>query len=78
MSVARRRQNGGMTKPDGALVKVAVNEELSDRNHASCMRVAMAAVVALLLLNFMDEHFNNARYTRAAVSMAERMIRSFG
>ena len=37
----------------------------------------MAAIVALLLLNFMDEHFNNARYTRAAVSMAARMIQSF-
>jgi hypothetical protein len=37
----------------------------------------MAAIVALLFLNFMDEHFNDARYTRAAVSMAERIARSF-
>jgi hypothetical protein len=37
----------------------------------------MTAIVALLFLNFMDEHFNDARYTRAAVSMAERMVRSF-
>jgi hypothetical protein len=42
------------------------------------MRVAVAAIVALLFLNFMDERFNNARYSRAAVSMAEKVIRSFG
>jgi hypothetical protein len=33
------------------------------------MRVAMASIVALLLLNLMDERFNNARYSRATVSM---------
>jgi len=42
------------------------------------MRVAMAAIVALLLLNLMDERFNNARYSRATVSMVEKIIRSFG
>jgi hypothetical protein len=29
----------------------------------------MATVVALLMLNFVDEHFNDARYTRAATAM---------
>jgi hypothetical protein len=38
----------------------------------------MAAVVALLLLNFVDEHFNDARYTRAATTMLSHMARSFG
>jgi hypothetical protein len=66
-----------MTKPGDAVVQAVVNAELSNRAHASLMRVAMTAIVALLFLNFMDEHFNDARYTRAAVSMAERMVRSF-
>jgi hypothetical protein len=66
-----------MTKPGDAVVQAVVNGELSNRAHASLMRVAMAAIVALLFLNFMDEHFNDARYTRAAISMAERMVRSF-
>jgi hypothetical protein len=38
----------------------------------------MAAVVALLLLNFVDEHLNDARYTRAATTMLSHMARSFG
>lgn len=38
----------------------------------------MAAIVTLLFLNFVDEHFNNARYTQAAFSMAARVIRSIG
>jgi hypothetical protein len=41
------------------------------------MRVAMATVVALLILNFADEHFNNARYTRAATAMLSHIARSF-
>jgi hypothetical protein len=42
------------------------------------MRVAMTAVVALLILNFVDEHFNDARYTRAATAMFSSIARSFG
>jgi hypothetical protein len=42
------------------------------------MRVALATVVALLLLNFMDEHFNDARYTRAGIAMLSQIARSFG
>jgi hypothetical protein len=42
------------------------------------MRVAIATVVALLILNFVDEHFNDARYTRAATAIFSQIARSFG
>jgi hypothetical protein len=42
------------------------------------MRVIMAAVVALLALNFVDEQFNDARYTRAAMVIFSQIARSFG
>jgi hypothetical protein len=42
------------------------------------MRVGMAAIVALLILNFVDEHFNDARYGRAAMNMASHIVRSLG
>jgi hypothetical protein len=38
----------------------------------------MATVVALLFLNFVDEHFNQARYTKAATAMLSHMTKSFG
>jgi hypothetical protein len=38
----------------------------------------MATLVALLILNFADEHFNDARYTRAATAMFSHIARSFG
>jgi hypothetical protein len=38
----------------------------------------MAALIALLILNFADEHFNDARYTRAATTMLSHIARSFG
>ena len=41
------------------------------------MRVAMAAMVALLLLNFVDEHFNDARYTRATAVLLLNIAKSF-
>ena len=37
----------------------------------------MATVVALLMLNFVDEHFNSARYTKAAIAMVSHMTKSF-
>jgi hypothetical protein len=37
----------------------------------------MATVVALLALNFADEHFNSARYTQAAMAMLSQIARSF-
>jgi hypothetical protein len=46
--------------------------------HTFLMRVAMATVVALLILNFVDEHFNDARYTRASKAMLSHIARSFG
>jgi hypothetical protein len=36
----------------------------------------MATVVALLILNFADEQFNDARYTRAATAMLFHIARS--
>ena len=42
------------------------------------MRIAMATLVALLILNFADEHFNDARYTRAAAAMLSHIAKSFG
>jgi hypothetical protein len=47
----------------------ALNEELSGSKHRSFN--AMAAVVALLFLNFMDQRFNEVGYTRAAVSIVK-------
>jgi hypothetical protein len=38
----------------------------------------MTIVVALLFLNFADEHFNSARYTQAAMAMLSHIARSFG
>ena len=42
------------------------------------MRVILATVVALLTLSFVDEHFNDARYTRAAMVIFSQIARSFG
>ena len=58
--------------------RASVKARLNIRLHISPMRVALATVVALLLLNFMDEHFNDARYTRAAMAMLSRIASSFG
>jgi hypothetical protein len=41
------------------------------------MRVAMATVVALLVLSFVDGHFNDARFTRAATDVLSQIARSF-
>jgi hypothetical protein len=38
------------------------------RNHP-IMRVAIATLVALLILSFVDKHFNVARCTRAATTL---------
>ena len=38
----------------------------------------MATVVALFILNFVDEHYNDARYTRAATAMLSQIAKSFG
>jgi hypothetical protein len=41
------------------------------------MRVTIAAMVALLVLSSVDEHFNDARYTRAATSLLSEVVKSF-
>lgn len=38
----------------------------------------MATLVALLILNFVDEHYNDARYTRAATTVLSHIAGSFG
>jgi hypothetical protein len=58
--------------------RASVKTHLNIRLHITPMRVALATVVALLLLNFMDEHLNDARYTRAAMAMLSRIASSFG
>jgi hypothetical protein len=42
------------------------------------MRVAIATLVALLILNFVDEQYNDARYTRAAATVLSHIARSLG
>jgi hypothetical protein len=42
------------------------------------MRVALATVIALLFLKLVDEHFNDARYTRAATAILSQITQSFG
>ena len=42
------------------------------------MRIAMATIIALLILNFADEHFNDARYTQAATTMLYQIAKSMG
>ena len=38
----------------------------------------MSALVALLILTFVDEHFNDARYMRVMTSIFFQVARSFG
>ena len=42
------------------------------------MRVAIATLVALLILFFVDEQYNDARYARAATTVLSNIARSFG
>ena len=41
------------------------------------MRVAVATALALLILFIVDEHFNDARYTRATATVLSHIARSF-
>jgi hypothetical protein len=56
---------------------VLIRRCLTHSRNNTFMRVAMATVVALLMLNFADEHFNSARYTRGAMAMLSQIARSF-
>jgi hypothetical protein len=38
----------------------------------------MATMIALFVIGLVDEHFNDARYTRAATAMLSQIVRSFG
>ena len=42
------------------------------------MRLVLATIIALLVINLVDEHFNDARYTRAAATMFSQILWSFG
>jgi hypothetical protein len=42
------------------------------------MRVAIAAVIALLILSFVDEQFNSGRFTEAATAVLSQIAKSFG
>jgi hypothetical protein len=42
------------------------------------MRVAIASIVALLALHFVDEQYNSGRYFQAATGMLSQIARSFG
>jgi hypothetical protein len=55
----------------------SIKKSLNYHRHNTVMRVAMAAVVALLILSFVDEHFNGARYTRATMVIVSNVARSF-
>lgn len=46
--------------------------------HDFGMKMAGAVIVALLALNFVDEQYNNGRYSRAATVMLSHITRSFG
>jgi hypothetical protein len=57
--------------------RVLIRKCITHSRNNTVMRVAMATVVALLILNFADEHFNSARYTRGAMAMLSHIARSF-
>jgi hypothetical protein len=42
------------------------------------MRVAIAAVIALLILSLVDEQFNSGRLTEAATVVLSQIAKSFG
>ena len=55
-----------------------LNYPLSPRRDDARMRVLAATIVALLILNFADEHFNDSRYSRSAKAVISHIARSFG
>ncbi|MEH2562981.1 hypothetical protein V1289_002608 [Bradyrhizobium sp. AZCC 2289] len=54
------------------------NYLLNFGQHDAPMRVMTATMVALLILNFVDEHFNGAQYSRGAMAVIAHIARSFG
>jgi hypothetical protein len=55
-----------------------INNLLEIGSHTLLMRVAIATLVALLILRFVDEQYNDARYTGAATTVLSHIARSFG
>src|ERR1700694_319628 len=47
-------------------LRCSINGTQKRTSNDTAMRIAMATVVALLILNFVDEHFYDARFTQAA------------
>jgi hypothetical protein len=58
-------------------LRPGINNLLEIGSHTARMRIAMATLVALLILNFVDEQYNDARYTRGAASVLSQIARSF-
>ena len=55
-----------------------VKKGLNYSSQNAAVTVAMATMVALLFLIFVDEQFNEARYGRAAMTMLSQITKSFG
>jgi len=56
----------------------STKEGLSWPYHTGAMRVILATAVALLALNFADEHFNGGLYAQALVHMVSQIRHSIG
>jgi hypothetical protein len=65
------------TRRGNADANVRIRKCLTHSRNSDIMRVAMATMVALLMLNFADEHFNSGHYARAAMVMLSHIARSF-
>jgi hypothetical protein len=59
-------------------VPLAGKRRLNYGSQNAAMRVAMATMVALLFLIFVDEQLNDARYTLAAMTILAQITKSFG
>jgi hypothetical protein len=51
------------------------NYPLNPGHHDAPMRVITATMVALLILNFVDEHFYGAHYSRGAMAVISHIAR---
>jgi len=55
-----------------------LNKALNYLRHFIAMRFLVAMAFALLILNFVDEHYNDGIYTRAVESMVLEIRHSIG
>jgi hypothetical protein len=58
-------------------LSVGINRNLNRSVHNTDMRVAGTIIVALLALQFVDEQYNEGRYSRAATMMLSHITKSF-